>query len=115
MWSKVLEPCEINKAHTLLLQAALSDACSASLENLFPPQFNVTAIKRDLDNAEAAVKKVVPSPLTGFTLFLPADTALSNATGNSKNHAYAPCKAVACTHNRWAPITDGPKTACWDV
>ena len=67
----------------VIVQAALSDACTASLDNLFPPQFNLSAIKRDLDNAQPGVQSVVPSPIVGFTLFLASDSALDSTNGGS--------------------------------
>ena len=68
----------------LLAQGALSDACTASVDDLFPPQFNLSSIKEDLDNSPADVRAVVPSPLVGFTLFVASNAALdSNNNGTS--------------------------------
>ena len=65
------------------MQAALSDACTASLDTLFPPQFNLSDIKRVLDTAQPDVQSVVPSPLVGFTLFVASNAALDSTNGGS--------------------------------
>ncbi|KAK9905638.1 hypothetical protein WJX75_003659 [Coccomyxa subellipsoidea] len=84
------------------VNAALSDACTASLDNLFPPQFNLSAIKRDLDNAQPGVQSVVPSPIVGFTLFLASDSALDSTNGgsSSNNRAVAAALQSGVTTNK---------------
>ncbi len=79
----------------LLAQGALSDACTASVADLFPPQFNLSSIKADLDNSPPDVRAVVPSPLVGFTLFVASNAALDSLNGGSSAFpAYADQKAV---------------------
>lgn len=64
-------------------QAALSDACNASLDDLFPAQFNLSAIKDVLDKSDSQVKATVPSPLVGFTLFVASYAALDSTNGGT--------------------------------
>ncbi|CAL8471975.1 g11517 [Coccomyxa elongata] len=68
------------------VNGALSDACTASVADLFPPQFNLSSIKADLDSSPPDVRAVVPSPLVGFTLFVASNAALDSLNGGSSNN-----------------------------
>ena len=64
-----------------VVQGAQSDVCAASLDDLFPPHYNVSAIREALDSAALSVKATVPNPLVGFTLFLASDAAVNATNG----------------------------------
>ena len=66
------------------VQGAQSDVCAASLDDLFPSQYNVSAIREALNSAQLSVKATVPNPLVGFTLFLASDAALNATTENGR-------------------------------
>ena len=65
------------------MQAALSDACSATVEDLFPRQENVTSIRGALNRTDPALSTLIPSPFVGFTLILAGDQAFANANSAS--------------------------------
>ena len=70
------------------MQAALSDACSATVEDLFPRQDNVTSIRGALNRTDPALSTLIPSPFVGFTLILAGDRAFADANS-------APCELLA--------------------
>ena len=70
------------------MQAALSDACSATVEDLFPRQENVTSIRGALNRTDPALSTLIPSPFVGFTLILAGNQAFANANS-------APCELLA--------------------
>ena len=70
------------------MQAALSDACSATVEDLFPRQDNVTSIRGALNRTDPALSTLIPSPFVGFTLILAGDQAFADANS-------APCELLA--------------------
>ncbi len=66
------------------MQAALSDTCSATVNDLFPQQYNVTEIHAALNRTNSpALTALLPSPFVGFTLILAGDQAFANAKSAS--------------------------------
>ena len=66
------------------MQAALSDTCSATVNDLFPQQYNVTEIHAALNRTNSpALSALLPSPFVGFTLILAGDQAFANAKSAS--------------------------------
>ncbi len=74
--------------------------CAASLDDLFPPQYNVSAIRQALDSAQLSVKATVPNPLVGFTLFLASDAAVNGTTASGELPSWMmlPARSHACMH-----------------
>ena len=66
------------------MQAALSDTCSATVNDLFPQQYDVTEIHAALNRTNSpALTALLPSPFVGFTLILAGDQAFANAKSAS--------------------------------
>ena len=66
------------------VQAALSDTCSANVNDLFPQQYNVTEIHAALNRTNSpALAALLPSPFVGFTLILAGDQAFAIAKSAS--------------------------------
>ena len=66
------------------VQAALSDTCSATVNDLFPQQYNVTEIHAALNRTNSpALSALLPSPFVGFTLILASDQAFAAAKSAS--------------------------------
>ena len=86
------------------VQGAQSDVCAASLDDLFPPRYNVSAIREALDSAQLSVKATVPNPLVGFTLFLASDAAV-NATNGTLPLVAA--SLLACVPGHFAEMLPG--------
>lgn len=81
------------------VQAALSDTCSATVDDLFPQQYNVTEIKAALNRTNPALSSLLPSPFVGFTLILTGDQAFANADSASRKPSLSHNSAV--TYVTW--------------
>ena len=75
----------------IALQAALSDTCSATVDDLFPAQYNVSDIKAALNRTNPALSDLVPSPFVGFTLLLVSNQAFADANSASCKLHNLPC------------------------
>ena len=79
------------------MQAALSDTCSATVNDLFPQQYNVTEIHAALNRTNSpALTALLPSPFVGFTLILAGDQAFANAKAAPCESRGSPSICILC-------------------